>query len=226
VRRWLIWLPLAVCAGIAWLVWGRQFTLLLDSVATIGHAPLPVSPLRYDGGGFVIGRQSMTFGALDNLPFHLDLECDPANRVILASGGREFTMGPRTNLIDPKGRPDIDLVPESGDELTFVTSRSALPWPTPFEVHFMSRSPWWKRYVYYRLSWRKPSGAQMDMLWRYEQDYYGVTGYGPPGWDEPVMRWNSQTGLIAVSISESRGSADSKRDTDSKRCACSTTASE
>jgi len=59
----------------------------------------------------------------------------------------------------------------------------------------MIRSPWWKRYVYYRLVWSKRSGAKLEMLWRYEQDFYI-----PGAWTDPVMMWNGQTGLLRVTI--------------------------
>jgi hypothetical protein len=192
IRPLLVTLALAV----AWVLAGRQFTLLVDRFVTIGTRSLPVSPLEYDGGGFLIGQFSMTFGALDNLRSKLALCPDSANRVVLSVRGQSFSLGPRTNPVDPSGRPELDFVPEPGDKVTFTRSRSAVPWPTPFEYNFMSRSPRWKRYVYYRLLWKKPSGARLEMLWRYEQHYYT-----PGGWDQPVMRWNFRTGLLRVIIS-------------------------
>ena len=65
-----------------------------------------------------------------------------------------------------------------------------------FEFNFMSRSPWWKRYIYYRLLWKKRSGARLAILWRYGQDYYAAGG-----WTSPEMMWNSQTGLLRVDLS-------------------------
>ena len=187
---------LVVAAGaVGWLLAGRQLTLLLDRFLTIGNRSLPVSPIDYNGEGFLIGQLSMTFGTPDNLRSKLALCPDSANRVVLSDRGRSFTLGPRTNPMDRSGRPEIDFIPEPGDEVTFTTARSALPWPTPFEVNFMSRSPWWKRYVYYRLLWKKPSGARLEMIWRYEQHYYA---HG--GWDRPVMRWNYRTGLLRTEI--------------------------
>jgi hypothetical protein len=197
VRSLIRSLVIALALGLAWVIAGRQLTLLLDRFITIGTASLPVSPLEYDGGGFLIGQLSMTFGSIENLRWDLGLHSDALNRVVLSSGGRSFTLGPRTNPVDPSGRPEIDFVPEPGDELTFTTARSALAWPTPFEFNIMiPHSPWWKRYVYYRLLWKKRSGARLEMLWRYEQRYYAANG-----WSEPEMMWNSQTGLLRVDIS-------------------------
>jgi len=115
--------------------------------------------------------------------------------VVLTWDARTFTLGPRTNPVDPLGRPDIDLVATPGDRLSFTARRSLLGWPTPFEFNFMSRSPWWKRYVYYRLLWTKRDGSKLEMLWRYEQDYYSRDG-----WEKPAMMWNWHTGLIQVDI--------------------------
>jgi hypothetical protein len=189
-------LVIGLALGLIWVMAGRQFTLLLDRFMTIGHASLPVGPIQYDGGGFAIGQFQMTFGSIDNLRFDLYLNSDHLNRVVLSSGGQSFVLGPRTNPVDPSGRPEIDFTPEAGDELIFIRARSPLPWPTPFEFNIMiPHSPWWKRYVYYRLLWKKHSGARLEMLWRYEQQYYAASG-----WSQPAMMWNSQTGLLRIDI--------------------------
>jgi hypothetical protein len=97
--------------------------------------------------------------------------------------------------VDPSGRPDIYFVPERGDELSFAVSRSVLSWPTPFDYYIMVRTPRWKRYVYYRLVWKKRSGANLAMLWRYEQGYFAGSG-----WTKPAMMWNFQTGPLRADI--------------------------
>jgi hypothetical protein len=179
----------------AWLMAGRLLATLVDALVTTPAVSLPIAPLEYDGGGFLIGKLEMTFGATNNLRSDIELSSDSSNRVVLSSGGETFILGPRTNPVDPSGRPEIDFVTESGDELSFVSSRSLIGWPTPFEFYIMIHSPWWKRYVYYRLVWKKHSGAKLEMLWRYEQDYYTAGG-----WTEPAMMWNGQTGLLRVDI--------------------------
>lgn len=182
--------------AIVWLRAGRQIATVVDRFIAIHHSSLPVSPLQYDGGGFLIGNLSMTFGGINNLRFPLELCTNSSNRVILKIAGRAFILGPRTNPIDPHGRPEIDFVPDTGDTLSFTSDRGLVGWPTPFEFYILStRSPWWKRYVAYRLVWKKPSGAKLDMRWRYEQEYYADTG-----WTEPLMMWNNATGLLSIEI--------------------------
>ena len=75
-----------VFLAIAWLSAGRRFTLALDRVVNVRAKSLPVSPLQYDGGGFVIGDLAMTFGSAHNLRYDLSLNSDPANRVVLSAG--------------------------------------------------------------------------------------------------------------------------------------------
>jgi hypothetical protein len=194
--RWILNWPviIAVALIITWLYAGRGFTSLLDRLITLRVASLPVSPIKFDGD-LLIGQVDMTFGATDNLRSNLVLCSDSLNRVVLSTGGRSFRLGPRTNPVDPSGRPEIDFVPDPGDELSFTSRRSVFGWPTPFEFNFMMRSPWWKRYVYYRLVWKKRKQAKLEMLWRYEQEYYSTTG-----WTAPEMMWNWHTGLIRVDI--------------------------
>ena len=189
----------AIVLVVAWLMAGRQLAMLVDRFVTTPAVSLPIAPLEYDGGGFRIGKLQMTFGATNNLRSDIGLRSDSSNRVILSSGGKTFQLGPRTNPVEPSGRPEIYFVAEPGDELSFASSRSLIGWPTPFEFSFMlSHSPWWKRYVYYRLVWKKRSGARLEMRWRYEQDYLATSG-----WTEPAMMWNGQTGLLRVDIAPS-----------------------
>jgi hypothetical protein len=198
----IVWLVVVfVLLIVAWLSAGKPLALLLDRLIPFPTAYLPVSPLSYDGGGFVVGDQSMTFGMTNNDRAGLELTTDSSNQVVLSYGRDAFVLGPRTNPVDASGRPEIDFVAGRGDQLRFAVHESLIGWPTPFDFRF----PWgpsslWKKYVYYRLTWIKPSGARLEMRWRYQRDYYGGRG-----WSEPVMRWNSQTGLASVDIlSESK----------------------
>jgi hypothetical protein len=184
-----------LAVAIVWLAAGRHVALLLDGLVTGRAASLPADPLLYDGGGFVIGGKSITFAGTNNLRGDLAASIDSSGRVVLSAGRNAFLMGVLITA-SPSGRPDFQFKPEPGDEVSFTVSKSLLPWPTPFEFKMLGgSSPWWKQYVYYRLTWKKPSGAQLEMLWRYEREWYSGTG-----WTEPQMMWNSQTGLQSVTI--------------------------
>jgi len=180
----------------AWLSMGRRLAECLDRLVTARAQPLPVSPIEYDGGALVIGGQSMTLGQVNNLRAHLEFINNASNRVVLCTRRGRFILGPRTNPVDSSGRPEISFVPERGDELSFVSRASLLPWRAPFAFPvFGGPSPRWDRYVSYTLVWKKASGARLEMSWRYEKQYYAVRG-----WTDPVMRWNSHTGLLFVRI--------------------------
>jgi hypothetical protein len=89
-------------------------------------------------------------------------------------------------------------VPPAGDDASIESRRSILNWPTPFEVNFMTgHSPSWKRHFYYRVRWKKSSGANLEMLWRYEQFFYPGNG-----WASGFMTREGSTGLIRVDIKE------------------------
>jgi hypothetical protein len=191
----LLVLVALVGLAIVWLSAGRLLTTLADRVATVSTPTAPVTRLAYDGGGFRAGDLSLTFGALDNQRSDVTLQSNTSGMVVLTSGGRSFVLGPRSSPLGASGRPDFDFVPEHGDEVSLTATRSLLGWPTPFEYTIMIHTPSWKRYVYYRLVWKKRSGAVLTMFWRYEQDYFSDRG-----WIQPTMIWDFHTGLLRTDI--------------------------
>jgi hypothetical protein len=197
MMRTVIWLLIGVAVvAVVWIAAGRHVSLLLDRLVTGPAVSQPMDPLVYTGGGFDIAGKTMTFAETNNLRGDTDAILDSASRVVFTAGHQAFTMGPLT-VASPNGRPDFEFTPEPGDQVSFTASKSLLPWPTPFEFKMLGgSSPWLRQYVYYRLTWKKSSGAQLEMLWRYERLYYSASG-----WTEPEMTWmNSQTGLLSVKM--------------------------
>ena len=41
--------------------------------------------------------------------------------------------------------------------------------------------PSWQRYLHYRLAWLKASGATLDIVWRYRQNYDAANGWQGQG---------------------------------------------
>ncbi len=199
VRPILICSIVIVAVGLlaAWLFAGRQLSLFLDRVGTVRVASLPTSPVEYDGGGFRIGGQAMAFVGTDNLRSDVDLRIDSQNRVVLERGGQSFVLGPLTRPPDPAGRPDLYFTPEPGDELSFTVARSFMSWPTFFQHNFMTGGPTpkWGRHLYYRLTWRRRSGAKLEMLWRYKQEFYEGK------WTAGFLGYDGKTGLLRVDVS-------------------------
>jgi hypothetical protein len=198
VRKILITLGILVAFVVAvlatWIFGGRQISLFLDRFGTIETASNRVNSLVYNGRG--------TGGTLrvNDLELSLNDRNDPApsigttknDQLALANGGKVFAFGP--------GRPEAEnlaVVPSQGDDAFIEIRRSILSWPTPFEINFMTgHSPSWKRHLYYRLLWKKPSGAKLEMLWRYEQYFYPGNG-----WASGFMTYKGFTGLIKLDIS-------------------------
>ena len=174
---------------------GRRISLLIDRVLSTAHARLPPRPLLYDGGSLRIGELAMTLAGKDNLRYPLAFTADGSNRVLLQSGGRTFVLGTRTNAPRHPGDPEMEFDADEGDHIAFATRRSLVGWATPFDYSFLARTPSWKRYVYYELTWRKAEGQRLDMRWRYQQNYYSGVG-----WTTPDMMFNSETGLLDVVI--------------------------
>ena len=183
---------------IAWLVAGRQITLFLDRFITLRVESLPVSPLEFDIGDLRIGGVSLPLIGTDNLRFNLRVLTDSKDRLVLSTGGQSFILGPRLTPPDPAGRPDVKFTSEQGDELSLELRRSAFSRPTPpFQINvFGGSNPSWRRHLYYRLEWKKRSGGKLDMLWRFEQQYYSRTG-----WNDGYVMYDFSTGLLRVKIS-------------------------
>ena len=188
----------------AWVGAGERLSLFLDRFKTVRLASLPTRPLSayngregtYYAGAFFIGKEEMpTSRRSDWMPFPLTLY-DDANQLRLSTSGKSFTLGPLLETTrDNVGRWVFVFAPEPDDKVSFTLERSLLSWPTPFEVNFMTGGPVasWRRNLTYRLLWRKRSGARLEMIWCYRQDF--IPG---KGWQKV---WPSNiAGLIKVSI--------------------------
>jgi hypothetical protein len=66
-----------------------------------------------------------------------------------------------------------------------------MSWAEPFTF----LGPGRKRHVYYDLTWKKPSGAELQILWRYEQHHHGESG-----WGSGFMTREGSTGLVEIDI--------------------------
>ena len=106
--------------------------------------------------------------------------------MVLSAGGKSFVLGARTgdHLPVEAGEPEMpEFAAEPGDTEAFVIEHG-MAWPTPFELNVVGMggtATTWRRYVYYRLSWVKASGARLSMLWVGEQPYDGANLWRAPG---------------------------------------------
>ena len=199
MRKILITLAVLIAVVIVflatWIFYGHQISLLLDRVGTIEMTSARINSIAYQGNG--------TGGILhvNDLELSLNDRNGPApsigttknDQLALADRGKVFAFGPvRTEA------ENLATVPPAGDDASIEIRRSILNWPTPFETNFMiGHSLSWKRHLYYRVHWKKSSGANLEMLWRYEQYFYPGNG-----WASGFMAHQGSTGLIRVDIKE------------------------
>ena len=199
MRKILITLAVLIAVVIVflatWIFYGHQISLFLDRFGTIEMTSARINSIAYQGNG--------TGGIfhVNDLELSLNDRNGPApsigttknDQLALADRGKVFAFGPvRTEA------ENLATVPPAGDDASIEIRRSILSWPTPFEVNFMTgQSPSWKRHLYYRVRWKKSSGANLEMLWRYEQFFYPGNG-----WTSGFMTREGSTGLIRVDIKE------------------------
>lgn len=130
----------------------------------------------------------------DNHPFPLSVVPDAGNKLVLFVSGKSFPLGELAPA--QESAATFTVRPENEDKASLTTRRSFLSWPTPFDFNFMTgHSPSWKRHRYYQLVWQKPSGAKLEMLWRYEQYYYASDG-----WAGGNMTRENSTGLVRGTV--------------------------
>ena len=197
MRKILITLAVLIAVVIAflatWIFYGRQVSLLVDRFGTIEMTSARINSIAYQGNGTggILHVNDLELGLNDRNGPAPSIGTTKNDHLALADRGKVFAFGPvRTEA------ENLATVPLAGDDASIEIRRSILNWPTPFEVNFMTgHSPSWKRHLYYRVRWKKPSGANLEMLWRYEQFFYPGNG-----WGSGFMTREGFTGLIRIEI--------------------------
>ena len=204
MRRTLI-VVVIVAAGAAtlaalWIFRGREISSFIDRYWTVESQSTPIQSVAYEGsgtGGILICNGTRL--SLNDLTTGLSLSVGSTkdNQLALATSGKVFPFGPLTSTSENTGER-LATVPPSGDQAFLATRHSVLSWPTSFDMNLMTgQSPSWKRHIYYEIVWKKSSGANLQMLWRYEQFFYPGNG-----WTSGFMTREGSTGLIRVEIKE------------------------
>ena len=117
------------------------------------------------------------------------LEINANDQLVLIAGGRSFVLGSRAGTISGDDKPIPAFAAEPGDTASVTLERSLLGWPAPFSraVTYLSGPPTtWLRHLYYRLPWKKASGARLNMVWRCEQGYDAINGWHNFGFAELI----------------------------------------
>lgn len=199
MRKILITLALLVAFIVAtlatWIFGGRQISLLLDRFGTIEMTSTGIHSIAYEGSGTggILHINDLDLSLNDRNGPTPSVGTTKNDQLALAHQGKVFAFGSVQTQAE-----NLATVPPAGDHASVEIRRSILSWPTPFEFNFMTgHSPSWKRHLYYRVLWKKPSGAKLEMLWRYEQYFYPGNG-----WANGFMTREGSTGLIQVTINE------------------------
>jgi hypothetical protein len=191
MRTALIIAVIVIAIAAIWLFGGRQIVLLADGFTTVGDAKPTTGPFVASPGWLNIAETPLELSAQSGQPAEIRIDVDDAGRLTLRAGDKAFALGARVRHEEPY---DTVFAPDPGETVTFRIAHSAVAWQTPLELNFMTgKSPSWKRNVYYTLSWRKQTGAELEMVWRYEQWCYD-------DWGSPMMTREGATGLTSLTI--------------------------
>jgi hypothetical protein len=197
MRKFLITLAILVgfiaAVSVVWIFGGRQLSLFIDRYKTIETASERINSITYEGSGTggILRVNDLALSLNDTSGPSPNIGSTKDGQLALAAGGKVFAFGPPRSEVE-----NLVASPPAGDDASVTIQHSILSWPTSFDFNFMTaQSPSWKRHIYYRLLWKKPSGVALQMLWRYEQYFYPANG-----WGTGFMTREGSTGLVEVDI--------------------------
>ncbi len=196
MRKFLIIVLIIIALSVSWLWRGRDLSMLSDRFKTIETSTRPGKTMVYEGNGtggiLHVADAALSLNQTQLGDAKPNVGTTKDNQLALSFRGKVFSFG----AVSPEGENLTATMP-ADDAATVSIEHSALSWPNFFETNFMTgNSPKWKRHTYQKLTWTKPTGAKLEMLWRYEQYFYQGTG-----WTEALMTREGSTGLIRVEIS-------------------------
>ena len=204
MRRILVLLVIVAVGAAAlaalWIFRGGEISSFIDRYWTVETQSVPIRSIAYEGSGTggILLCDGVGFSLNDVKPrLSLSIGSTKDNQLALASAGKVFPFGPLKSAPEDNAER-LATAPPAGDHALIVTRHSVFSWPTPFEINLMTgNSPSWKRHTYYEIRWKKSSGTNLQMLWRYEQFYYPGNG-----WAGGMMTHEGSTGLIRIQINE------------------------
>jgi hypothetical protein len=200
IITFVIILALAAGTSVLWLLEARQVSMFVDRYRTIQSDSTPIRSLTYEGtgtgGALLVNDLHLNLDPVDSQVASPHIGTTKEDQVALSFGRKVFPFG----LVQatPAGSDGVLATAlQPTDEASISIRHSAISWMEPFNLNFMTgQSPSRKRHIYYEMVWKKPSGAKLEMLWRYEQHFLPGNG-----WGGGFMTHEGETGLIRVEIS-------------------------
>jgi hypothetical protein len=196
--RILIAIAILIIAIVVWYTQARNAALLADRFGwTTGLGTRPLAEMSWNGTYPVIDDRMLgTTDSHDKRIVQFSVDAD--HHLVATANGKSIALGVERGTLmqtgDPEPQPAFHL--GKGEVMTLTRRRGWVIWPNWFEMNFMTgQTPQWKRFITYRLHWRKPTGGALDLVWRYENYYYPQDG-----WLTADMTGPTQCGLVEVSI--------------------------
>src|SRR5215831_11529768 len=183
-----------------WIFRGREISSFVDRYWTVETRSAPVQSIAYEGSGTggILIVNDLSLSLNDVSPgLSLSVGSTKDNQLALASSGKVFAFGQLPSTTEETG-DHLTAVAAASDQAFLTTRHGALSWPTQFDFNFITgQLSSWTRHIYYEIRWKKPSGANLEVLWRYEQFFSPGTG-----WASGFMTREGSTGLIRLEIKE------------------------
>jgi hypothetical protein len=194
MRKVLIALLIIVVLAMLWLWRGRDLSMLVDRFRLIEASSRPIKNISYEGSGMGgvlrVDDLDLSLNAVVLGGAQPSVGTTKDNQLALSFNGKVFPFGALA------GGDNLATTVPADDIASVSVQHSALSWPNFFETNWMTgNSPKWKRHTYQKLTWKKSTGAKLEMLWRYEQYFYAQDH-----WTEALMTRPGATGLIRVEI--------------------------
>ncbi len=141
MRRILITLAILIACVAAvsatWIFRGRQISLFIDRFGTIETNSARIHSIAYEGSGTggILHINDLALGLNDKNGPIPNIGSTKDGQLGLAAGGKVFPFGPPRSEAE-----NLAAVPPAGDDAFIRIRRSALSWPTPFDLNFMTAS--------------------------------------------------------------------------------------
>lgn len=197
IQKILITLLILIVLAVLCLWRGRDLTTIADRFKTIETSSQTIDALTYEGAGtggiLRVDGTDLSLNEVELGGTQPSVGTTKDGQLALSFAGKVFPFG---SALSQDERLSANV--SSGDAATISIEHSAIPWPNFFETNWITgRSPTWKRHIYQKLTLKKPTGAKLEMLWRYEEYFYSGNG-----WTGALMTRPGRTGLIRVEISD------------------------
>jgi hypothetical protein len=195
----LLLIVLGAAAGALCIFKGKQLSTFVDRHGITEEKSEQIKFARYEGNGsggiLHVNESSLSLNDAVAPLRPPSVGSTKDGKLGVAAEGKVFPLGRLPQEIDNMDEA-LAAAPEPGDDARIILGHSRLSWPTPFNINFMTgHSPSWKRHSYQRLTWTKPNGHKLEMLWRYEQNFDQANG-----WTSATMTREGETGLVKIEI--------------------------